>query len=330
MKQLELWSDDRRSSPDEIEHVTQREICVEPSPDFGNLIPPPINDAELAIPSQVLSGPPVATPLPTAVEAGVFGMTLDGAITPDEEQVEELTAEHANEMIILLADSQVLKEAIRLEYDPATGGTPSTPEAKQALLARLNKEWKRLLQAYDDAIGAYAEGFGDSAAKALDEWVRKTIVNGEQKKEPYPPTHPWHYFHAGDNAPPVPVEEIPADPDAGRRLADRLPKNPRKRSQAMHEMLTREQASLAADKERYIDVIKRGADALSRFDREIAHTSDAMAVATALALKYNHISQGLGRLEWLTAQLEDVALLVGKSTGQPREPAASPQAATHD
>mgnify|MGYP001591226359 CR=1 FL=1 len=62
--------------------------------------------------------------------------------------------------------------------------------------------------------------------------------------------------------------------------------------------------ALTADKERYVDIVQRGAEALSRYDREIAHTSDAMAVATALALKYNHISQGLGRVTWITQELE--------------------------
>lgn len=114
--------------------------------------------------------------------------------------------------------------------------------------------------------------------------MRKGVADGDQKKEPYPPTHPWPYFHAGDNAPPVPVEEIPAEHDAGRWLAERLPKTPKKRLQAMHEMLERERASLAADKARYADIVERGAEALSRYDREIAHTSDAMAVATERAL----------------------------------------------
>jgi hypothetical protein len=69
-------------------------------------------------------------------------------------------------------------------------------------------------------------------------------------------------------------------------------------------MLTHEQAALTADQERYTDIVQRGAEALSRYDREIAHTSDAMAVATALALKYNHIGQGLGRAAWLANEVE--------------------------
>lgn len=301
MRQLELWPDD---PPDVVDGVPEVEARAETPADLANLTAPAFDAAELATDAAKVGGPPIPAALPAAIEAGVFGITLDGPIVPDQEQIEALTAEHSNEMIIFLADSQVLEDALRLGYDPATGRTPATPEKKQSLLAKLEKEWKRLLDAYNDAVGAYAEGFGDSAAKALDEWVRKTVADGEPKKEPYPPSHPWHYFHAGDNAPPIPVDQIGADPDAGRWLAERLPKNSKKRLQVMREMLEREQAALAADKARYVDVVERGAEALSRYDREIAHTSDAMAVATALALKYSHITQGLGRVTWLMSELD--------------------------
>jgi hypothetical protein len=35
------------------------------------------------------------------------------------------------------------------------------------------------------------------------------------------------------------------------------------------------------------------------YDREIAYTSDDMAVACTLALKFRHISMRLGRIAWL-------------------------------
>jgi len=304
MKQLDLWPESKEPLQQLTEGVGEApsldrapgQLCSElESLTFskaGDAVPPPLETPP--------TEPPVAVPLASAVQAGVFGLTEDGPIEPDEEQVAELTAEHANEMIIVLADSQVLEDALRLECDPITGRVPST----QALVARLDMEWKRSLQAYDDAVAAYADGFGDAAAEALDQWVRKTLADGDQKKEPYPPSHPWHYFHAGDNAPPIPVDQIEADPDAGHWLAERLPKNPAKRAQKLQKMLTHEEKALAADREPYTDIVQRGAEALSRYDREIAHTSDAMAVATALALKYNHISQGLGRVAWLTKEAE--------------------------
>jgi len=50
-------------------------------------------------------GPPKAVALPAAIEAGVFGVDTDRPIVPTDEQIADLTAEHANEMIILLAES---------------------------------------------------------------------------------------------------------------------------------------------------------------------------------------------------------------------------------
>jgi hypothetical protein len=124
----------------------------------------------------------------------------------------------------------------------------------------------------------------------------------------YEPTHPWHYLAAGDGAAPVPVTEIPPDEQAGRFIETDLPKNPKKRLMRIRELLDQERERLAADKQRYLDVIERGVDALSRYDREIAYTDAEIAVASTLALKYRHINLGLGRIAWLE---EQVAIAAG-------------------
>jgi hypothetical protein len=222
---------------------------------------------------------------------------------PDVDDIAALTAEHANEMIVLLCDCLNVQEAMRNGCDPVTGRIPRTPEKRQTLLDRLAKEEQRLTRAYSDAVAAFAECFGDDAAQSLDEWTRKTVADGGPSRMPYSPTHPWHYFHAGDNAAPVPVEEIPADDDAGRFLDAGLPKNPAKRLAKLRDLLEREREQLDADQRRYAEVVERGAEALSRYDREIAHSSDAMARATALALKYRHVSLGLGRVAWIESEL---------------------------
>ncbi|MBI1827334.1 MAG: hypothetical protein HY287_04035 [Planctomycetes bacterium] len=307
MKQLQLFGDchpsaDRNFRDASLPPVSQAALVI--SDELAALAVPEAPDDESADSTETVDRPPIATPLPTATEAGVFGLTSDGPIVPDEEEIAALTAEHANEMIILLADSQVMEEALRLEHDPATRRVPKTEEEKRNLLARTDKEWKRLTQSYADAVAAYADAFGDIAAEKLDQWVRKTVADGKQKRQPYPPSHPWHYFHAGDNATPMPVESIEPSPDAGRWLAERLPKNKAKRTQKLRDMFVHEQEALAADKARYADIVERGAEALSRYDRTIAHTSDAMAVATSLALKYTHVSLGLSRVAWLTSELE--------------------------
>lgn len=109
---------------------------------------------------------------------------------------------------------------------------------------------------------------------------------------------------AGDGAVPIPVTEIPPDEQAGSFLEAELPKNPKKRLMRLRELLDQERERLATDKLRYLDVIERGIDALSRYDREIAHSNPEIVIASTLALKYRHISLGLGRIAWLEKQVD--------------------------
>jgi len=184
MKQLELWQDADTPPPiDQTDDESHPHTFLTTCNELAGLSVTGADRAVLPPPTEsVREGPPLAVPVASAVEAGVFGVTDNGPIDPDEVQVSELTAEHANEMIILLADSQVLEEALRLEYDPATGRAPSNAQARQALLARLDKEWKRLVQAYADAVAAYADGFGDVAAEALDQWCERLSPMASRKR----------------------------------------------------------------------------------------------------------------------------------------------------
>ncbi|TWT44364.1 hypothetical protein RAS1_07780 [Phycisphaerae bacterium RAS1] len=248
-------------------------------------------------------GLPIPAPLPQAVDAGVFGQTVNGPVEPDVDEVAALTEQHADEMIVLLADCNAIEDSIRDGCDPRTGRVPKTPEARTRLAESLQAEAHRLSTAYADAVAAYAGAFGDEAAQALDVWVRKATADACAVSPSYDATHPWHYFHAGDNAIPVPVGEIPADDQAGQFVERDLPKHPAKRLARLRELFARESQLLEADRARYMEIVERGAEALSRYDREIAHTSDAMARATTLALKYRHVSLGLGRVQWIRAEL---------------------------
>jgi len=250
---------------------------------------------------------PVCSPLPAAVEAGVFGLTEAGPIEPDAEEVASITTEHAHEMTALLIELAAVEASLRSGCDPGTGRPPRTEQGRTRLMERLEAKRPRLQQSYADAVAAFAEAFGDQAASALDAWVRKVAASAGASAGPthgsYPPTHPWHYYDAGDNAIPIPVDEIPADETAGEFLLRDLPKNPTKRPAKLRELAVHEREQLEADRKRYADIAERGAEALSRYDREIAHTSDAMARATALALKYTHVSLGQGRVAWIENEL---------------------------
>lgn len=247
---------------------------------------------------------PFSRPLPEAVAAGVFGTSLDGPIEVDDEDIRVIIEEQARELTAILADLQASEDGLRTGEDPRTGKQPRSPEAQARLREYLQCEVPRLTTAFADSLAAFANGFGDSAASNLDLWVRKAVadcINAPGCR--YDPGHPWHYYHEGDNAPPIPVEDIEADLDIGKYIERDLPKNRAKRAQRIREMLATEQERVEIDKRRYQEIVERGAEALSRYDREIAHTSDAMARATALSLKYNHIRYGLGRVAWLQARL---------------------------
>ncbi|RIK67138.1 MAG: hypothetical protein DCC65_07925 [Planctomycetota bacterium] len=215
-----------------------------------------------------------------------------------------MTEEHGRELVAIFADIQAVEDARRTGEDPRSGRPPRTPDAQMKLAEFLEREEPRLKSAYSAALEAYARGFGAQAATELDAWARKTVADCTiDPKDRYEPGHPWHYLPQGDNAPPIPVEEIEPDFDIGKLIERELPKNLSKRREKLRVMLASEQARLEEDKRRYQEIIQRGAEALSRYDREIAHSSDEMARATALSLKYNHLRYGLGRVAWIARQL---------------------------
>lgn len=140
----------------------------------------------------------------------------------------------------------------------------------------------------------------------------------------YGPSHPWHYLPQGDNASPIPFERIPPSEESGRWLQQELPKNVRRRLAALRETLKREEQQLLADRQRYEEIVARGADALSCYDREIAYGgNDELARAATLALKFNHIRLGKGRVEWLAREvhrLDDPGALFHPGSAGPSKP----------
>lgn len=85
----------------------------------------------------------------------------------------------------------------------------------------------------------------------------------------------------------------------------RLPKQAARCVERLREMLGETHRGLAGDIVRYIEICELGAEALSKCDREIAHGGDdAMARASALALKHNHIAWGKRRVRELQTALK--------------------------
>ncbi|MBK8916260.1 MAG: hypothetical protein IPM64_16970 [Phycisphaerales bacterium] len=233
----------------------------------------------------------------------MFGLEISGPLDPDVEQVAALVEEHAHELLALLNEAEVLREAIRTGADPRTGRLYRDSDAAGQAAERHTVELRRVESSYMDALAAYEEGFGSEAAQRLDEWVRRQAADGGRRQADYDPGHPWHYYSAGDNAAPIPFEQIKPCDEAGRWLESTFPKNPAKRAARMPELLEEELRQLSRDREVYEAVISRGVEALSRYDREIAYGgNDELARAGTLALKYNHIRLGLGRIAWLRAR----------------------------
>lgn len=251
--------------------------------------------------------PPTAEPLPDAVAQGRFGWTTEGPIEPDAGDVLAITTEHSHELRAFLIDVGVVQDAARNGCDPRTGKLPRTPEAAVHRKERCRSEEQRLKRAYADALAAYAEGFGQAAADLLDTWMRQHVAGPPASTNTYDPSHPWHYLPAGDGAVAIQLSEIPLDEQAGRFLETSMPKNPKKRLERTRDLLDQQRERLAEDKQIYLDVIDRGVKALSRYDREIAYTNDEIAIASTLALKYRHISLGLGRIAWLEEQIATAA-----------------------
>jgi hypothetical protein len=221
-----------------------------------------------------------------AIERAVFGEDEYGPVEPSPEEVSEITQVHAEKLIEL-----------RQSLDEVNRALGHAPESERPALIQKKD---RALCAYHQSLGLYEEDFGLQAAERLDAWVREQVYFRETPEAQYDPGHPWHYYSEGDGMEPMPVDEIaPALMDE-TWMGSSLPKNPTKRVEKLRQMLADQESQLAQDKERYADLVKRGAQALSDYDRQIAHGgNDELARASAIALKYNHIRNGLGRVTWL-------------------------------
>jgi hypothetical protein len=208
--------------------------------------------------------PPLPLPLPTSVQAGVFGMEKDGTpVVPEAEEIETITDGVANKLLEI------------------------TDEPSQRLL-----------------LEKYAEDFGKPAAPELGNWVKGQVAAEEDREFKYDPGHPLHYYHEGDGAEPQPLADIPARATTEDQIGTKLPKNRAKRHALLERMAADQARQLVEDERRYQELTERGVDALSSYDREISSGgNEDLAWASAIALKYSHICWGRGRAQWLANEL---------------------------
>ncbi len=256
------------------------------------------------------------SPLESAIDAG--------KLDPSDCEPGNLAAlhvEHANAALAILADLDRIERSLRNGTDPASGRPPRTQKQKSRLAKAYTDEPPRLRHAFDVLVDIYAEVFGDSAADAFRKSVEAHHAGIEVVASPplvlglkergidhstgpasYDPGHPWHYLDEGDCAAPPPFEAIPSS--ESRQLGVALPNDIVKRRAKLLSMLADAERQLREDESRYRDLLARGAAALSEYDRNIAYGgNDRLAWASAVALKFNHISNGKGRVLLLRKSL---------------------------
>jgi hypothetical protein len=213
----------------------------------------------------VAEQPPSSPPLAASVQGGVFGVEEDG--TPVDPEPEEVEA---------------ITEAVANELLEETD-----EQSRQPLLQK------------------YAEDFGQPAATQLGNWAKGKVAAEEGSEFKYDPGHPWHYYHEGDGAAPPLLADIPGRATTEDQIGTKFSKNPAKRRALLAQMAADQRRQLAEDERRYQELVERGADALSEYDREISSGgNENLAWATAIALKYSHICWGRGRAQWLEKELE--------------------------
>ncbi|MCE9590262.1 MAG: hypothetical protein K8S99_07035 [Planctomycetes bacterium] len=259
------------------------------------------------------------SPRPDALEAGVLAPE-----DADDDGLRSIHEEHARQCVALLCDLDAVETATRAGIDPRTNKSPRTEKQRARLQEFLRQEPVRLKRELVEAMDAYANAFGDVAADAFRAFIASCPRTGAAEATPCPtstsecpeadaatvskphqygPGHPWHYLAEGDGAAPPAVEEIEAAPFKPEHLGVKLPKNPQKRQAMLRKMLADQRRQLEQDTERYQDVLERGVEALSRYDREIAYGgNDHLAVASTIAFKHSHIAYAKARVAWLESQ----------------------------
>jgi hypothetical protein len=186
-------------------------------------------------------------------------------------------------------------------------GTPVNPSEEEVLA--VTEELAEHLRDVDDCdlrqslLHQYRTDFGAEPAAALDHWSQS--INRAEEDDTaslqYDPGHPWYYYHEGDAAEPLPVDDIPSAPSCDLPSG---PKNPKKRIAFLQQILVDQEDQLTRDRERYTALVDQGVEALSEYDRNIAHAgNDDLAWASAMALKFNHIRYGQARVAAIHAAL---------------------------
>lgn len=282
-----------------------RDLKVPPADPTADAHQPECSEHPAGLQEQVVLRWDFRTTFPPPLEAAVEA----GKIDPSDCESENLAAlheEHERAAMSILSDIDAVAQARRSGTDPATGKPPGSEKQRERLARMYAEQPPRLRHAFDVLIDVYAEAFGDDAATCFRHAVEArhagiTVVASEGERagrHQYDPGHPWHYLPCGDGAAPVPFDAIPAATSPPN--LPRLPREHKRRGQQLRSILADAVSELQADELRYCELLERGVDALSEYDRTIAYGgNDQLAWASAVALKYNHVSCAKARMHAL-------------------------------
>lgn len=250
-------------------------------------------------------------PLDEAIDAGKLH---DTDMMP--ENLRGLHLEHERVALAYLQEHAQLADAQLRGVDAKTGKPPSSEKQRIVFEAHLPRELERLKHAFEVLIDVYTEGFGNEAAEAFRKAVHARHHGINVLAETPPPRvehnyargHPWFYYAEGDGAAPVPLDSIEPAELTVEQLAGKLPKCPVKRREKLESMLREATSQAVRDEERYQELITRGAEALSHYDRTIAYGgNDPLGWASAMAFAFNHVRYSRGQKQLLLKLLKPEA-----------------------
>jgi len=126
---------------------------------------------------------PVATPLPEAISAGVFGLTDAGPMQPNAEDVAAILSEHAIFTARVLLDLLDVQRCAERGLNFRTGRRANGSAAEWSAEAT-RRELDRLKALYAGCLSSCLDAFGFEAATRFDAYVRSLLSpDGQDLKD---------------------------------------------------------------------------------------------------------------------------------------------------
>ncbi|MAT70116.1 MAG: hypothetical protein CMJ58_11415 [Planctomycetaceae bacterium] len=115
----------------------------------------------------------IPQPLPEAVQSGHFGLTAEGPIVPDQEQLRSIVEYHVQTLAALAIEIDSCVRAEKTGCDPRSGKLTDSARrqaANRALAGRTARDLRITLIGH---LRALENVFGLEARRAVDEFARK-------------------------------------------------------------------------------------------------------------------------------------------------------------